>query len=616
MRQLLIGFVVLITLTTSAMAAKYKVDHLEPMTWWVGMKNPKLQLLVHGKKIGDLKPSITYPGVTIESVSFVENPNYQFIDLMIDKNTKPGSFNIEFKKGDKVLLSYPYILNSRENDSSQRIGYSSKDVMYLITPDRFANGDESNDSLPEMIEKSDRSNKDGRHGGDIQGIINNLDYIENMGFTAIWVNPLLEDNQPQVTYHGYAITDYYQIDKRYGTNEDYVRLSKEAKDRGLGLIMDVVLNHCGSDHWWMKDMPTKDWINFKGEFSPCSHKRTTVEDTYASQEDKKHFSDGWFVQSMPDLNQRNSFMANYLIQNAIWWIEFADLTGLRVDTYPYSDKTFLSNWSSRLMNEYPNLNIVGEEWSLNPIIVSYWQQGKENKDGYTSSMPSMMDFPLNTAMVEGFKEDENWNSGFIKMYEMLANDFVYPDASNLVIFPDNHDMARIYDQLDRDNDLFKMVMAYTLTMRGIPQIFYGTEVLAKSDHGGDHGYLRMDFPGGWKGDKVNAFTGQGLSEDQIETQDYMRKLLNWRKNTPVIHHGELMHYAPVDGVYAYFRYDTKDKVMVVFNKNKEEIKLDTERFHEMLEGVSSFKNVVTGKSESLGDEILLPARSVIILEIE
>ncbi|QZT37621.1 glycoside hydrolase family 13 protein [Halosquirtibacter xylanolyticus] len=616
MRRLLLGLVAIMLISTSAIASKYKVDHLEPISWWVGMKNPKLQLLIHGKNISELKPEIDYAGVTIESVSLVENPNYLFVNLHIDKKTVPGSINIEFKKGKKSILTYNYKLNKRRDASADRMGYSSKDVMYLITPDRFANGDYSNDNQPGMIEQSDRTDKDGRHGGDIQGIINSLDYLKDMGFTAVWVNPLLEDNQPEVTYHGYAITDYYQIDKRYGTNEDYVRLSKEAKKRGIGVIMDVVLNHCGSAHWWMKDMPSKDWINFNGKFTPCSHKRTTVEDAYASQDDKKQFSDGWFVESMPDLNQRNPYMANYLTQNAIWWIEYADLMGLRVDTYPYSDKTFLSHWSKSLMDEYPNLNIVGEEWSTNPLIVSYWQKGKVNSDGYISSMPSMMDFPLNTAMIDGFKEDESWNGGFVKMYEMLANDFVYPDARNLVIFPDNHDMARIYDQLDRDDDLFKMTMAYTLTMRGIPQIFYGTEILAKSEHGGDHGYLRIDFPGGWKDDKVNAFTGKGLSKKELDAQQYMKKLLNWRKNTPVIHDGQLMHYAPQDGVYAYFRYDKKQKVMVVFNKNTEDVSLKTARFHEMLDGVSDAKDVITGKTQSVGEELLIPARSVLILEVK
>ncbi|QZE15701.1 glycoside hydrolase family 13 protein [Halosquirtibacter laminarini] len=616
MKRLILSFVSMLIIGTSGFAAKYKVDHLEPMFWWTGMKSPKLELLVHGENISDLRPTINYPGVTLESVSSVENPNYLFINLIIAKETKAGSFDIQFKHGKKTILTYRYELKSRRKGSALRESYTSKDVMYLITPDRFVNGDPSNDNVKGLTEKSDRANKDGRHGGDIQGIINSLDYLADMGFTSIWVNPMLEDNEPSVTYHGYAITDFYHIDKRYGSNEDYVRLSKEAKSRGIGLIMDVVLNHCASEHWWMKDLPSKDWINFKGKFSQCSHVRTTVEDRYASKEDKKQFSDGWFVESMPDMNQRNPFLATYLTQNVIWWIEYADLEGLRIDTYPYSDKTFLSKWSKRITDEYPNINIVGEEWSTNPAIVSYWQRGKNNTDGYVSSMPSMMDFPLNTALINGLKKKENWDSGFINLYETLANDFQYPNPGNLVIFPDNHDMARIYDQLDRDFNLYKMAIAYVLTMRGVPQIYYGTEILAKSEHGGDHGYLRIDFPGGWEGDAKNAFTGKGLSKDEAAAQKFMKTLLNWRKNNSIIANGKLMHYAPQNGTYVYFRYTKKGKVMVIMNKNSDVSSLDTSRFHEMIQPGDSANDILTGETVTFEDKIQIPSRSVKIYELD
>ncbi|MDQ2180007.1 glycoside hydrolase family 13 protein [Marinifilum sp. D714] len=615
MKRLLLALITVLFLGNITASAKNKIDHLEPAFWWVGMKSPKLQLLVHGENISDLKPELNYDGVSIEKVSRVSNPNYLFVDLLIDKGTKAGEFDILFKKGKKTAVTYKYKLLKREEGSAERIGFTPKDVMYLITPDRFANGNPGNDNVKGLSEQADRSNSNGRHGGDIQGMINSLDYISDMGFTAIWVNPLLENNQDKYSYHGYSTTDYYKIDGRYGSNEEYQKLSRLAKEKGVGLIMDVILNHCGSEHWWMKDMPSNDWINNKGEFMQCTHKRSTIQDSYASKEDLKQFADGWFVKTMPDLNQRNEFMATYLIQNAIWWIEYAGLSGIRVDTYPYSDTEFLAEWTGRLMEEYPNFNIVGEEWSTNPAIVSYWQKGKVNHDGYRSNLPSLMDFPLQNAMVEALTKEETWGTGWIKLYEMLANDFLYADPGNLVIFPDNHDMARIFDQVNRDYDLYKMAMVYTLTMRGIPQIYYGTEILAKSDAGGDHGKLRTDFPGGWKGDKVNAFTGEGLSAQEKDAQNFMRKLMNWRKTSDVIHNGKLMHYAPELGIYSYFRFTDEGKVMVILNKNKEAVQMETARYHEMLNGNETGKDVISGKNYRLNGSIEVPARSALILEI-
>ncbi len=615
MKRILLALITVLFLGNIAEAAKYKIDHLEPAFWWAGMKNPKLQLLVHGENIADLKPELNYEGVSISKLSFVENPNYLFVDLNLSEEVKAGSFDILFKRGKKTVLKYNYQLLQRQEGSAERASFTPADVMYLITPDRFANGNPDNDNVKGLSEQANRSNSNGRHGGDIQGMIDHLDYISDMGFTAIWINPLLENNQPEYSYHGYSTTDYYKIDGRYGTNEEYRKLSQMGKEKGVGIIMDVILNHCGSEHWWMKDVPSKDWINNGGEFTSCSHKRTTVQDRYASKEDLKQFADGWFVQSMPDLNQRNEFMANYLIQNSIWWVEYAELYGIRVDTYPYSDAAFLSEWTERLLEEYPNLNIVGEEWSTNPAIVSYWQKGKVNHDGYVSNLPSLMDFPLQNALKEGLVQEDTWGTGLIKLYEMLSNDFLYADPGNLVIFPDNHDMARIFDQLDRDYDLYKMAMVYTLTMRGIPQIYYGTEILAKSDAGGDHGKLRTDFPGGWKGDKVNAFTGEGLSAKEKDAQDFMKKLMNWRKNNEIIHKGKLMHFAPENGVYTYFRYSDEGKVMVILNKGKEKAHLFTGRFHEMISKESKAKDIFTGKSFELKDGIDLPARSVMVLEI-
>jgi len=615
MKRVVLVFLSVLLLGNLAFSTKHKIDHLEPAFWWVDMHNPNLQLLVHGENISELLPEITYPGVSIKKINKVDNPNYLFVDLQLTKDVKAGSFDILFKEGKKTKVKYNYQLKERRKGSSERKSFTPADVMYLITPDRFANGNPDNDNVKEMLELADRSNKDGRHGGDIQGMLDNLDYISDMGFTAIWVNPLLENNQDKYSYHGYSTTDYYKIDPRYGSNEEYQNLSKVAKEKGVGIIMDVILNHCGSEHWWMKDLPSNDWINNNGEFMQCSHKRSAVQDKYASKEDLKQFADGWFVKTMPDLNQRNEFMAKYLSQNAIWWIEYADLFGIRVDTYPYSDADFLSNWTESILNEYPNFNIVGEEWSTNPAIVSYWQKGKVNHDAYVSNLPSLMDFPIQNALVEALTKEETWGTGWIKLYEMLANDFLYSDPGNLVIFPDNHDMARIYNQLDKDYDLFKIAMTYTLTMRGIPQIYYGTEILANDEGNGDHGMLRSDFPGGWNGDMVNAFTGEGLGEQEKEAQAFLKKLLNWRKNNEIIHNGKLMHYAPDFGVYTYFRYTDFGKVMVILNKNSKAVELSTERYHEMLNGNESAIDILTGKNVKVKEGINIPARSALILEI-
>lgn len=611
--QLLIAVVMLFSI---AAHADYKIQHLEPESWWAGMKTPHLQLLVHGERIADLSPEVNYPGIRIENIQRVANPNYLFIDMILADDVKPGEFLISFKRDDVQKLSHNYRLHERESESAERVGFSQADVIYLITPDRFVNGDRRNDRVESMQEGPNRSDKDGRHGGDLRGVINNLDYIADMGFTQIWLNPVLENNQPEQSYHGYATTDYYRVDPRYGSNALYRELSAAARQRGLGLIMDMIPNHSGSEHWWMKDLPSDDWINHGGKFAPTSHKRETLHDPHAVEEDRQQFSDGWFVPTMPDLNQRNPLMANYLIQNSIWWVEYAGLSGIRVDTYSYPDKDFLTEWTRRLMQEYPCFSIVGEEWSLNPAIVSYWQRGKQNDDGYISHLPSLMDFPLQHAVIQGLISEESWNSGLTQIYEVLANDFLYAEPHNLMVFPDNHDMDRIYTQLDEEYDLYKMAMVYFLTTRGIPQLYYGTEILMTNAESGDHGIIRSDFPGGWPGDKVNAFTGEGLIAEQKDAQAWMRRLLNWRKSSKAIHHGELTHYVPAGNTYVYFRHHGDEKVMVILNKDNKRSTLKTNRFRRMLEANAIGTDVMTGKRHDLGDQITLAPRSAMLLVVD
>jgi neopullulanase len=599
--------------------AQTSIQHLEPLNWWVGMRDQNLQLMVHGNGIGETTPVIRHPGVSLLKTNKADSKNYLFLDLVIAKSAKPGTFPITFTKDGKTVDSYNYTLLPRQQAAKQIKGFDASDVIYLITPDRFANGDPSNDVIAGMKEnKVNRGAEGGRHGGDIRGIINHLDYIADMGFTAIWPSPMLENDMAAYSYHGYAITNHYKVDPRFGTLDEYKELATKAKSKGLKLIFDGVLNHTGSNYWWMKDLPFKNWLNYPDAYQPTNHRRTVNEDMYASEYDKDLMRRGWFDTTMPDMNGQNPFMANYLIQNSIWWIETLQLGGLRQDTYGYSDKSLLSNWSCRIMAEYPNFSLVGEEWSLNPLITSYWQQGKKNHDGYTGCLKSSMDFPLQMALVEDLKAPESADpaKGMTRLYEALANDFVYPDPKALLVFGDNHDMDRLFTQLGKDVDLTRMALAYLLTVRGIPQIYYGTEVLMdNAPYLGNHGVIRSDFPGGWDGDAANAFSGKGLSKEQLDVQTHLKKLLNWRKNTAVIHHGKTLHFAPFGGVYVYFRFDETKTVMVILNSNKTSKAIDTQRFAEILTGKTSATNVLTGEKTALNKPFPIGGKSAMVLEI-
>lgn len=594
-----------------------QVDRVEPPFWWTGMVNPHLQLMVHGLDIAGSNPGIDYPGVRVKQVSRLESPNYLFIDLEISGSAKPGSFAIEFKDGKKNTGSFTYRLLERKPGSAEREGFNSSDVICLITPDRFANGDPSNDIVTGMREKAvDRSDITGRHGGDLQGIIDHLDYLDKMGFTAIWLNPVLENDMDSVSYHGYSTTDYYRVDPRYGSNEDYVRLCEEARRRGIKVIMDMIFNHIGLRHWWMEDLPDGDWINGYPEYMITNHRRTVNQDPHASLGDRRRMVEGWFVRSMPDLNQRNPFLANYLIQNSIWWTEYAGLAGIRQDTYPYPEKDMMAEWNKRVLAEYPGFNIVGEEWSLNPGLISYWQRGQSNLDGYRGHLPSLMDFPLQNALTTSLLAEDGWDSGWIRLYETLASDFLYPEPGNLVIFPDNHDMPRFYMQLGMDPELYRLGIAFILTTRGIPQIYYGSEILMTHTEGDHHGYIRKDFPGGWEGDPVNGFTGEGLSREEKAMQQYFSTLLNWRKDNTVIHTGRLVHFAPEGGTYVYGRYNDRKSVMVILNKATVNVELGMDRFRELTGKHTGGTDVISGRRYDIGKKLEVPARTALILELE
>jgi len=616
MKKHVVQLLLMAVLLGSYSAYSQEIWHVEPPNWWTNMTNPELQIMIHGDQIAKYNPTIDYPGVVIQRVVSTDNPNYLFIYLTIDPNTNPGQFDIQLvslKTGRKKLRSYELL--ERRLGSAERVGFDASDVMYLITPDRFANGDTGNDSVEGMADKFNRTDDFGRHGGDLKGIIDNLDYIEEMGFTALWLNPVVENDMPRGSYHGYAATDLYSIDARYGSNDDYLTLAKEAKKRGIGIIMDQIMNHCGSKHWWMDDLPAEDWVHSFDKYKYSTHKRVSLHDPYAAKSDQEYFTNGWFVETMPDMNQDNPLLGDYLIQNSIWWVEYADLKGIRHDTHPYGGLEFMKEYSCRIMNEYPNFSIVGEEWSVNPTVIAKWQAGKQNPDGYQSCMPQMFDFPLQAALKDALAEEESWGTGWIKVYEMLANDIVYANPMNLVIFPDNHDMDRVFTQVNKDYDLFKMAIVYNLTMRGIPQFYYGTELLMANEKPGNHGEIREDFPGGWPGDEVNAFTGYNLPDDKSKAQTFCKTLLNWRKGSRVIHEGKLMHYAPKNGVYVYFRYLDKKKVMVVFNKNKSEITIKSEDYREMLDAGDVGVDVLSGGKLKM-EEFAVAGRGVMVVEIE
>ncbi|MDE5423715.1 glycoside hydrolase family 13 protein [Ancylomarina sp. DW003] len=617
MRSFLISLVIFTMFSFQAEAKKVKVERVEPMFWWVDMENPNLQLLVQGENISNYDINLKYAGVSIDKINKTDNPNYVFIDLVINEDTKAGKFDLVFSQKGRKKASYQYELKERRENSAKRIGFNESDVMYLLMPDRFANGNPNNDSVEKLTDKFDRENPDGRHGGDIQGMINHLDYLKELGVTAIWSTPLMEDNQPTVSYHTYAITDYYHIDARYGNNDDYARLSAEAKKRGIKIVMDVVTNHCGSAHWWMNDLPTKDWVHTFPEYTNSNHRKSTTNDPYVSKTDYDKNFNGWFDTSMPDLNQKNDFLVTYFAQNTIWWIEYADLGGIRIDTYPYNDKHGMAVICKSIMDEYPNMNIVGESWLETPAEIAYWQKGSLNHDGFNSELPSVMDFSLFFAMPKAFNEKEGWSEGLIRLYNSLALDYLYADPYNLLIFAENHDTDHIMSTFEGDIDKYKQLMTFLATTRGIPQLYVGTEILLEGKKSDGDGVMRIDFPGGWEGDERNAFTAEGRTEKENEAFDFLKNLLNWRKENPVIHTGKLMHYIPEHNTYVYFRSNEDKTVMVVINKNEKAYDLDLKRFSESLKSFKSGKDVISKKQYDLSvGKITLSPKASLVLELK
>lgn len=601
-------------LSVSAFA---QIDKIEPPFWYAGMHNPELQIMFYGKNIAQYEASVSN-NVVIKNVVKTENPNYIFITIDT-KNIPASDFVFSFKNKNKVAFTKKYTLKARRKNSAQRKSFDSSDLIYLIMPDRFANGNPNNDTDKSLNEKADRSLPGGRHGGDIEGIIKHLDYLEELGVTAIWSTPLCEDNDKVHSYHTYGQSDVYKIDPRYGTNEEYVRLSAELKKRNMKLIKDYVTNHWGAEHWMYKDLPTYDWIHQFPGFSQSNYRMTTQFDTNAAAIDAKNCMDGWFVPSMPDLNQSNPLVLNYLIQNAIWWIEYADLDGFRVDTYSYNDKIGIAKWTKAITDEYPYFNIVGEVWMHDQAQMSYWQKDSPISaiQSYNSYLPSVMDFTLHDAFGNVFNEDKaTWNDGMIKVYDNFANDFLYPNVNNLLTFVENHDTGRFNHIYKNDFGKYQMAMALIATVRGIPQIYYGSEIGMAGDKGKGDADIRQDFPGGWTGDKNNAFTKAGRTEEQAKFFDFSSKLFQWRKGKSVIHSGKMTHYIPEDNVYVYFRYNDNETVMVIINNAAQPKTFKTARFQENIKDFTSGKDVLTGKSINVKEDITIEEKSVLILELK
>jgi glycosidase len=591
------------------------LKRMEPLNWWVGMEHSQVQIMLYGDKIATLKPHIKE--LTILSEIRTENPNYLFITVET-KNKKAGTYPICLSnaKGKKVIEKN-FELKERRAGSANRTGFDASDVIYLLMPDRFANGNPQNDSHPDVAEKANRSLPGGRHGGDIEGIIKHLDYIKDLGATAIWSTPLLEDNDSVFSYHTYGQSDLYRVDPRYGTNDDYRRLVEEAHKRQLKIIKDVVPNHWGQAHWMMADLPTYDWIHQFPGYAQTNYRSSTQMDPNKSDYDFKLCVDGWFVRSMPDINQGNVLAYNYLVQNTIWWIEYADLDGIRVDTYPYNDKEKVADWTRAVMTEYPHINIVGEVWLHDQAQISYWQ--KDSPIGalqsFNSFMPSVMDFTFHDAVGMSFGEsDAGWDRGMFRFYENLVNDFLYADPNNLMIFLENHDTERFNHKYPNFN-AYRLAMVLLATHRGIPQIYYGSEIGMAGDKGKGDADIRQDFPGGWSNDSNNAFSEAGRTQKQNEYHNLTKLLLNWRQTSKAVHFGKTVQFLPHDNVFVYFRILNDEVVMVVINNSDKKHSLKLSRFAEILKDFRGGKEILSGSQVSFSDVLDVDAKSAMIFEL-
>lgn len=598
------------------LAQAAEINRIEPPCWWVGMKNPELQIMVYGPGIGEAHVSVDYPGVRLKETVKTENPNYLFLYLDIEEDAAPGRMDLSFEtSGGTMVREYELLPRSTKPGA---MGFSGADVLYLITPDRFANGDPSNDTLEGA--RVDRSRSGGRHGGDIRGVTDHLDYISDLGVTAIWLNPVQKNSAN--SYHGYAISDFYAVDPRFGTMDDYVEMIDKAHEMGLKVVMDMIFNHCGSAHWWMEDLPTSDWLNVNNEFVQTNHQKWTAVDPHAAPSERSGFTDGWFNRGMPDLNQGNPLLATYLIQSSIWWIEYARIDGIRQDTHPYMDLQFGADWCNAVLAEYPDFNIVGETWyPVGSGFPAWWQRGSK-LNPVDTGLKTVMDFNLAFIVPDAFNEandpSDGASKGLFNIYVSLANDFLYEDTENILIFLDNHDLSRFARKDDSGLDKYRQGVAFILTTRGIPQIYYGTELLFTGTKNEGDGIIRKDMPGGWQGDERSVFTSEGRTDMENEAWNYMSTILNWRKTSEAVKHGDLIQYAPLreyGDCYVYARIKGDETVLVVLNGSDKAAELEMGRYSDVIRDYAAGTDVVTGQTFSLTEKLPVPARGAYILEL-
>ena len=595
-------------------ARAMEIKKVAPSFWWAGMKNPELQILLYGENLALSDVSVSGEGIYLKETVRQDNPNYLLLYFDLSE-AKAQTFQILLKSGKKERR-ISYELKARGRKGEEVKGFTSEDVLYLIMPDRFANGCPENDVIDGMREKTvNRADGFARHGGDIQGISSHLDYIADLGVTAIWLNPTQENDMESGSYHGYAITDYYQIDRRFGSNEDFCALVEKAHEKDLKVVMDMIFNHCGSENYLFKDKPSKEWFNYRSNYVQTSFKTASVMDIHASAYEKKIATDGWFASVMPDFNQRNRHVARYLIQSSIWWIEYAGINGIRQDTHPYADFDFMSQWCKEVLDEYPYFNIVGETWLNSNMLVSYWQKDSKLAAPLNSNLPTVMDFPLQALMNQAFDEETGeWGGGLYKLYDYQTQDLVYANPMNLLTFLDNHDTSRFAqtDEMAKNLKRYKQAMVFLLTTRGIPQIYYGTEILMTGDKGKGDGDLRKDFPGGWQGDTRNCFVENGRMALENEAFEFTRQLLNWRKGNQVIGKGNLKHYSIQNGVYVYQREFNGKSVVVIMNGTDDSKELDLTPYQEILPRENAL-DVLTGKNVNLSGKLRLNGRENLIL---
>ena len=632
MKKFLIGCLLVGTAITATAAKKIGIDRIEPANWFVGMKNPQVQLMVYGAGIRDVENVTTdYPGVRIDSLVRLDSPNYLLIYMNV-KDAQPGTMSLNFKSQTSNLKPQSFELKAREKKGEERKGFDISDVLYLLMPDRFAQGSHHQPQIKGMNRyKEDRTAPSLRHGGDLEGLMEHLDYFTDLGVTALWFTPILENNSPDqdqwATYHGYATTNYYQVDPRFGTNEQYCQLIDACHQKGLKVVMDMIFNHCGFEHPWVKDMPSKDWFNLSDwlkesggasdsrntSFLQTSYKLTPILDPYASAVDRRETVEGWFVSTMPDLNQRNPHLMRYLIQNSKWWIETAGIDGIRMDTYPYAFAEPMAQWMQELSEEYPNFNTVGETWVTVPAYTATWQDdgGKRKERSY---LKTVMDFSFQEALDSCKHEDTDaWWRGYNRIYNSFVYDYLYPNSSSVMAFIDNHDTNRFLED-GQDSLMLKQALALLLTVNRIPQLYYGTEIMMNGTKAVTDGNVRKDFPGGFPGDSHNAFTEQGRTKAENDMFRWLSRLLHWRQNNPLITKGKMTQFIPHNGVYVVARHFQGRTVMTILNGTTQPATFEVARYKEMIGDAKRGKDVPTGLYYDLSRDHKLKPRQTLVLE--